>query len=200
MQSKSSVSEKVLDKKFWAICLVSGQLIVSISSFFWKANGRHSVNGSVLVFFSTLFLSIGMMGLFDALKSKMPIYSRLGLLYAMYGIFGGVGFAFEGLYSATLNISDKIGFEAFKFFPTQMNLVLYWSGPAFPLTFLILGIVYIRAKVVPWWVGVLLSSGGITFPISRILRNEWMAHLNDIILFIPLCIIAYQFWNAHEAE
>ncbi|RFS16290.1 hypothetical protein [Emticicia sp. C21] len=194
MQSKSSV----LDKKFWAICLVLGQFIVIISSFLWKENGRHSVNGSVLVFFSTLFLAIGMVGLFYVLKPKMPIYSRLGFLYGMYGIFGGVGFAFEGLYSSALNISDTIGLEAFKSFPTQMNLVLYWSGPAFPLTFLILGIVYIRVKVVKWWVGVMLSLGGITFPISRILRNEWIAHLNDVILFIPLCIIAYQFWNDAE--
>ncbi|RYU97582.1 hypothetical protein [Emticicia agri] len=198
MQLKSPASDSVFDKKFWAICLVTGQFMVILSSFFWKDNGRHSVNGSVMVFFSTLFLAMGMIGLFAILKSKMPVYSRLGFLYAMYGIFGGVGFAFEGIYSGTLNISDKIGLEAFKAFPTQMNLLLYWSGPAFPLSLLILGIVYIRTKVVKWWVGVLLSLGGITFPISRILRNEWLAHLNDMILFIPLCIIAYQFWNATE--
>ncbi len=198
MQSKSSVSGSIPDKKFWAICLVLGQFIVIISSFFWKTNGRHMLNGSVMVFFSTLFLAIGMVGLFDILKPKMPIYSRLGFLYGMYGIFGGVGFAFEGLYSNVFNASERIGIEAFKLFPTQMNLVLYWSGPAFPITFLILGIVYIRAKVVKWWVGILLSLGGITFPISRILRNEWIAHLNDVILFIPLCIIAYQFWNNAE--
>src|SRR6218665_449063 len=105
MQSKATISGSLADKKFWAICLVVGQFIVITSSFFWKVNGRHSINGSVLVFFSTLFLAIGLVGLFDILKSKMPIYSRLGFLYGMYGIFGGVGFAFEGLYSDILNIS-----------------------------------------------------------------------------------------------
>lgn len=194
MQSKLSV----FDKKFWAICLITGQSIVIISSFFWNNNGRHTINGSVMVFFSMLFLAVGMVGLFDKLKAIMPVYSRLGFFYAMYGIFGGVGFAYEGLYSNVFSVSQKIGIEAYQLFPTQINLVLYWSGPAFPLTFLFLGIGYIRAKVVKWWVGVLLSVGGVTFPISRILRNEWLAHLNDIIMFIPLCIIAYQFWNDTE--
>ncbi|MBA4850871.1 hypothetical protein [Emticicia sp. BO119] len=196
MQSKSSI----LDKKFWAICLVSGQLIVIISSFFWKENGRHTINGSVLVFFSMLFLAIGLIGIFDSLKPKLPVYSRLGLLYVLYGIFGGIAFAFEGLYSDIFNISDKIGVEAAKLYPTQLNLVLFWSGPAFPLSLLVLGIVLTRTKLVRWWVGTLLSVGGVTFPVSRILRIEWLAHLNDLILFIPLCIIAYLFWNTNEAE
>lgn len=196
MQSASSFT----DKKFRAICLVLGQLIVTISSFFWQENGRHTINGSVLVFFSMLFLSIGFIGLFDLLKQKLPLYSRLGFLYAMYGIFGGTAFAFEGLYSDIFNISDKIGVEAARLYPVQMNLVLFWSGPAFPLSLLILGIVLARTKTVKWWVGTLLSLGGITFPISRILRIEWLAHLNDILLLGVFYIIASTFWYQNDPQ
>ncbi|MFN8344562.1 MAG: hypothetical protein U0X91_06150 [Spirosomataceae bacterium] len=186
------------DYRFWAISLVLGQLLLAATSFFWKSNGRYSVNGGTLMELSMLFWAIGMMGLFDVLKEKTPFYARLGLLYAMYGIFGGVAFAFEGVYSEIFNVSDKIGAEAHQLFSTQMNILLFWSGPAFPLSLLILGIVYIRTKSFSRWVGALMALGAVAFPLSRISRTLWIAHLSDLLLLLPVCLIAYSFWTKNK--
>lgn len=187
-----------LDYRFWAISLVLGQLLFSLTTFFWKTNGRYSVNGSTVMEMAMLFWAIGIIGLFEVLKEKTPIYARWGLLYAMYGVFGGVAFAFEGVYSEIFNVSDKIGVEAHKLFPTQMNILLFWSGPAFPLSLLVLGIVYIRTKSFSWWVGLLIALGALAFPLSRISRTPWIAHVSDLLLLMPVCVIAYSFWKKEK--
>lgn len=191
---------KITDNKLYGLGITLAQLITILSTFIWNENGRHSINGSVLVFFSSFLWVFGFLGLFELLKKKYPIYSRVGLVYAIYGAMGGVAFAFEGLYSVIFNVSDKIGVEAAELFPLQMNLVLFWAGPAFPLTLLIYGIMLVISKKFKYWVGVLISLGGILFPISRILRISWVAHLDDIILLIPVLFIANVLWNNEEIK
>lgn len=131
--------------------------------------------------------------MFDLLKEKSPWYARLGLWYAVYGCVGGIAFGFEGLYSAIFDISDKIGVAAYERFPLQMNIVLFWAGPAFPLTLMILGIVLIIRKIGNKWINLLFTLGGIAFPISRISRIEWIAVVADILLLIPVVVISMQF-------
>lgn len=183
------------DYRFWAISLFSGQGLFALTTFFWKENGRYTITCSTLMEIAMLFWAIGLIGLFEVVKQKMPIYARIGLLYAMYGVFGGVAFAFESVYSEIFNLSDKIGVEAQKLYPIPMNIMLFWSGPAFPLSLLILGIVYIRTKSFPWWVGVVLALGAVAFPLSRIFRTEWIAHVADVLLLLPVGLIAYSFWT-----
>ena len=123
-------------------------------------------------------------------SDKNPWYARIGLLYAMYGCFGGVGFGFEGLYSMIFAVGDKIGVVAQEKFPLQMNLALYWSGPAFPLSMLILGIMLIYRRISTPIVGTLFILGAIAFPVSRISRAEWVAHLADLILLGGVVLLA----------
>lgn len=187
-----------IDYRFWAISLVLGQLLLSLTSFFWKSNGRYSVNSGTFMEIAMVFWAFGFIGLFEIIKGKAPIYARLGLLYAIYGVFGGVAFAFEGVFSEIFNVSDKIGVEAHQFYPIQMNILLFWSGPAFPLSLLILGVIYIRLKSFSWWVGALLAVGAVVFPLSRIMRIEWIAHISDLLLLIPVSVIAFSFWNKEK--
>jgi hypothetical protein len=151
------------------------------SSFFWDAAGRYTVDGSVIVILSMVFWAAGLPGVFALFNERNPWYARIGLLYAMYGCFGGVGFGFEGLYSAIAG-ADKIGVAAHEQFPIQMNLALYWSGPAFPLSMLVLGIFLIYRRLVSPLTGILLMLGAIAFPLSRISRTEWIAHVADFVL------------------
>ncbi|MEZ4621976.1 MAG: hypothetical protein R2867_41595 [Caldilineaceae bacterium] len=53
-------------------------------------------------------------------------------------------------------------------YPLPFNLTLFWPGPLFPLTLLVLGVLYWYTKTTPWWVALLLAAGGIAFPLSRI--------------------------------
>jgi hypothetical protein len=177
------------DKCFWYVCLIIGQSLQLISTFFWNENGRHSIDGPVLIILAMVFWAVGFIGLFDLFREKLPWYSRIGLPYAFYGCLGGAAFGFEGLYSAIFNVSDKIGVEAHGRFPLQMNLVLFWAGPAFPLTLLVLGILMVIKKIAPWWIGSLMSLGAIAFPLSRIMRIQNVAHLADVLLFAPLILL-----------
>lgn len=178
------------DKLFQGVCLMTAQVLVTISTLFWNANGRYTVDGAVIIIVAMVFWIIGFMGIFDLLKERNPWYARLGLLYAIYGCVGGIAFGFEGLYSAIFDISDKIGVSAHEKFPLHMNISLFWSGPAFPLTLTILGIVLSVRKIGPIWVNLLFTLGGIAFPVSRISRTEWIALTADVLLLIPVVVIS----------
>jgi hypothetical protein len=143
------------------------------------------VNGSVLVILGMVFWLMGFIGLFDLFKEKNPWYARLGLLYAFYGCLGGIAFGFEGFYSQIIG-EDRIGVQLMSQFPWQTNLVLFWSGPAFPLSLLLLGVMMMVRKVQPGWISLLIITGAVAFPASRISRIEWIAHTADVILLIPL--------------
>lgn len=183
---------KPSNSKFLFICLLLGQVCFCLSTFFWTEDGTYSVNSSTWMFFSMLFWAAGWVSLFDLVAEEMPWYSKLGMLYAFYGTLGGVAFAMEGIFIETFQLSSKAGVEAAELFPLQLNLVMYQSGPAFPLSLLILGIVLAYRKKISWPSGVLLSLSGIAFPMGRILRNVWVAHLTDLLLLLAICWIGYQ--------
>jgi hypothetical protein len=44
------------------------------------------------------------------------------------------------------------------------------------------------------WAGLLLAIGAVAFPISRIARIEWMAHLVDASVAIPLMWLGLKEW------
>ena len=167
---------------FDSACLIAGQLALSASTFFWNADGSYSVNSATIIILSMLFWAVGLQGLFGMFKDENPWYARLGLLYAMYGCLGGIAFGFEGLFGEIFQSESKIGLSAYEKFPLQMNLVLFWSGPAFPLSMLVLGGFLIYRKKATALTGVLLIVGAIAFPVSRIMRVEWIAHLADLVL------------------
>jgi hypothetical protein len=176
------------DRRFWFLCLIIGQIIETSSTFFWLDTGRHTINGSVLVILGMVFWMVGFIGLFDFFKERNPWYSKIGLLYAFYGCLGGIAFGFEGFYSEAIG-GNKIGVDIFAQFPLQTNLILFWAGPAFPLSLLLLGIMMIVRKVQPTWISILIVIGAIAFPVSRISRTEWIAHLADVILLLPLFVL-----------
>lgn len=178
-----------VNETFYISCLIFGQLLLTLSTFFWEENGRYSINASVMIILSMTFWIVGFQYLLTLFSGSDPWYSRLGLVYAIYGCVGGIAFGFEGLYSEVFGYSDKMGVEAYSRFPMQMNLVLFWSGPAFPLSILLIGIMLIVRKMVPAYVGIWIALGGIAFPVSRIIRIEWIAHLSDVLLLSAVIIL-----------
>ncbi len=193
MQEKSSLS-------FQLACLILGQLLFSCSTFFWTEAGTYSVNSATFMFLSMVFWASGFIGLFGQLSSELPVYSRIGLLYSLYGTFGGAAFAMEGLFIEIFGLSEKAGVEAAEAFPLALNLIMYQSGPAFPLSLLILGIVLAYKKKITWISGILLSLSGIAFPLGRILRKVEVAHLTDFLLLVAVIWIAFQLGKRAEKK
>jgi hypothetical protein len=189
MNQQTSLTQA--DLNYQTICLVSGQILFTATTFFWTVDGRYTTNASTIMFFSMLFWSVAFMGLFNQLKSVMPIYAKIGLLYALYGTFGGAVFSVEGIFENALEIR-KIGLTAADKFPLQMNLVMFQSGPAFPISLIILGIVLPLKRKISWFSGIFLAISGLLFPAGRIARSLLLAHITDFLLLAAVCWLSFE--------
>jgi hypothetical protein len=172
----------------WGLSLMLAPLCMAASTFFW-VDGEYDPTGGALQVVSTVFWIPTFMVLFGSLKEKMPRYAVLGFLVAVYGCIGGSNFGMRGLFASAFDVSHRAVLEQSAVHPLPFNLTLYWAGPLFPLSLLVLGINLIRYKVVPVQTGVFVCLGGLLFPLSRISRIEVVAHLADLILLIPFVFL-----------
>ena len=175
-------------RKLAGASLVAAPLLLSFSTFFWQ-KGEYGVTGGTLLVLSQVFWIVTFTTLFNSLKTVMPQYASIGLLVAIYGCISGALFGFVGVFSAAFDISHQSYLQAAAAYPLSFNLLLFWAGPLFPLSLLVLGINLIRKHVVPVWTGVLICLGAIAFPLSRIQRVEVLAHAADVLLAVPLIYI-----------
>ena len=180
------------DSKMLGSSMIIAPLIFGASTFFWK-NGEYGVAGGTILVLSMIFWIPAFIGLFELLKDKMPNYTSIGFLVATFGCISGANFGMVGVFSEAFQISQDTYLGQAAKQPLAFNLLLFWSGPFFPLSLLILGINLLRKKVVPAWTAVLICLGAIAFPLSRIPRIETVAHVADILLVIPLLYIGLQY-------
>ena len=178
--------------KLWGLSLIIAPLIFGISTFFWQ-NGEYGVNGGTMLAVATIFWILAFMGLFDLLKEKSPRYATWGLLIAIAGCISGANFGFVGVYSEVFNISHQNYIQQLSKYPVSANILLFWSGPLFPLSLLVLGIMLGKTRSVPLWVAISISVAAILFPLSRIPRIEWIAHLADGLLMVPLAFTGWKY-------
>jgi hypothetical protein len=187
---KTNVSHNL----FWAICLIGGQSLECASTFFWNDEGRHTPLGATMVILGMVLWIAGFVRIFEWFRNTNPWFFRIGLLYAIYGCVGGIAFGFEGLFSAIYGL-EKIGVEAHQEHPLLMNLVMFWAGPAFPLSIVLVGALIWHKRLFAVYVPLLMIIGGLAFPISRITRLTLVAHAADLILLIPIVIISLHLIN-----
>ena len=90
------------------------------------------------------------------------------------------------------SISHQTYIDAFAKYPVSTGILLFWSGPLAPLSLVLIGILLLLTKKVKTWVAIMILLGGIAFPVSRISRNEWLAHTADMLLLIPLGYLSMQ--------
>ncbi|AYB35654.1 hypothetical protein [Chryseolinea soli] len=180
-----------ISKTAGGLSLIAAPLVFAASTFFWK-EGQYGVTGGTLINLSQVPWIIAFIVLFDKLKMEMPRYATVGLIVAIYGCLSGANFGFVGVYGEAFQIPHKTYLETLSHYSLSANLLLFWPGPLFPLSLLVLGIVLIRQKKVEVWLGALLCLGAIAFPLSRIPRIESIAHAVDILLALPLVVMGYK--------
>lgn len=186
------LSENTLSSKLLGLSLIIAPLAFGASTFFWR-NGEYGVTGGTILVLSMIFWIPAFIGLFELLKDKMPRYTSIGYLIAIYGCISGVNFGMVGVFSEVFSISHDTYLSVAAKHSFAFNLLLFWSGPLFPLSLLILGINLIRKKAIQVWTGVLICLGAIAFPVSRIPRIEFIAHFADLLLVTPLSYIGVQY-------
>ena len=188
MQSSSNT----MSSWILGISMILAPVIFGTSTFFWN-NGEYGIIGGTILVLSMMFWIPAFIGLFDFLKDKMPTYSSIGFLIATYGCISGVNFGMVGVFSEAFQIPHDVYLGEAARHPLAFNLLLFWSGPLFPLSLLVLGVNLLRKKVVPSWTAILICVGAVAFPLSRIPRIEILAHIADILLAIPLFYIGLQY-------
>ena len=179
------------NQNVFRVSLVLAPLLMLVSGFFW-VNGEYGVTGGTILILSTIFWIVSMVYLFGLLKTKMPRLAQWGLLMSVFGFISGGLFGFVGVMSEIFDISHQAYIERFEKYPVSTGLLLFWSGPLAPLSILLLGILFFKTKTTKPWVAVMIIIGAIAFPVSRISRNEWLAHISDILLLVPLLYLAIQ--------
>ena len=180
-----------MELKLFRISLFAAPLLYAISGFFWINGGQYGVTCGTLIIIGSFFWVFALSGLFDLLVEQTPRYATWGRAIATYGcVCGGVGFGLQSMFSEMFNISHKAMLQAMVDYPIASNLIFWLAGPVFPLSILILGIVISIKRVVPFGIGILLSAGGLLFPLSRIFRIALVAHLVDLLMLAPALYIA----------
>ena len=177
------------EQRLYKSSLFLAPFIFSLSTFFWK-NGEYGVTGGTFLFFASVFWIPAFIGLFGLLKHQMPVYAIWGLLIAIFSCFVGANFGFVGIYSEVFNIDHQTYIQEFAKYPVSSNILLFATGPLFPLSVLVLSINLWRTHSIAGWISSLLCVGAIIFPLSRISRIPIIAHIADLFLLIPLVSIA----------
>jgi len=183
----------ILYLKLKGTCLIIAPLLFALSTFFWQ-NGEYGVTAGTMIILSNIFWIPALTALFGLLKNKMPWYSALGLFTAIYGVcIGGVAFGLLGYFATIFHVTHQVYIQTLAKYPFSSGILIFWAGPLFPLSLLILGIVFMRKKAIEPTLAVLVCLGAIAFPLSRIPRIELLAHLADVLLAIPFVVIGYRF-------
>jgi len=182
--------------KISAASLFLAPMFYAASSFFWNTlnqYGTYDTTSGLLLIIGSIFWVPAFLALFDMLRERMPNYASWGFLLAVYGcLCGGVAFALRDILTVVFNIPHHIMLATLSQYPVLTNIIFWIGGPAFPISLLILGIVLARTRIVPVWVGVLIAVSGALFPASRIPRIEWIAHVVDFMMLIPLTYLSWQ--------
>jgi hypothetical protein len=179
----------------YGVSLILAPLLLAISSFFWVGDEYGVVGGTILVL-SMVFWMPALVFLFDLVKDRLPIYASWGLLVAMFGFISGSNFAFVGVMSEIFNISHQSYIDGFARYPFSSNLLLFQSGPLAPLSLTVLGIVLFKTRLIPKPLAVFIVLGAITFPLGRIFRIEWVVHVTDALLMVPLTVLGLRVLSA----
>lgn len=175
-----------------SVSLVLAPLLFAASTFLWKG-GEYGVAGGTILALSCVLWIAAFNLLFSKLKTQMPLYASVGFLFAIWGCVSGANFGLVAVVLEVFHISHDAYLKAAAEFPLSFNLLLFWSGPLFPLSLLILSINLLRKKFIPAWVGICIMIGALAFPVSRILRINWIAHLTDLLLAVPFVFMGIKY-------
>jgi hypothetical protein len=171
---------------------IIGPLLLGASTFFWH-NGEYGVTGGAILVLSMAFWIPAFIGLFEFFKNKMPGYAHFGFMVATIGCISGANFGMVGVLLDCFRIPHDIYLKEAAKHALAFNILLFWPGPLFPLSLLVLGVNLLRKGLVPIWTSVLICLGSLLFPVSRIARMETIAHFADSLLFAPLSYLGLRY-------
>ncbi len=183
---------KIQFQNLWVASMILAPLLLAISQFFWAGQVLSSTAGALQVL-SFLFWIFAFQGMFEQIKEAYPKFAVWGFFLAVYGCLAGNNFGVEGIFidaynnlvpDSAVGFNGKVGNAAL--------IAFFIPGALAPLSWLILGILFVIQKKIPLWLGLSLVIAAIGFPLSRIPRIDWLAHLDNALLLVSMVILAFK--------
>ncbi len=187
-----TIDYKIQFKNLWLASMILAPLLLAISQFFWAGQVLSSTAGALQVL-SFLFWIFAFQGMFEQIKEAYPKFAVWGFFLAVYGCLAGNNFGVEGIFidaynnlvpDSAVGFNGKVGNAAL--------IAFFIPGALAPLSWLILGILFVIQKKIPLWLGLSLVIAAIGFPLSRIPRIDWLAHLDNALLVVSMVILAFK--------
>jgi hypothetical protein len=163
--------------------LIVAPVLQATSSLFWE-DGRYGAIGGTLVTVAAALWITGLAGVLDLLRPKLPLFATIGLPLMIVGAISGANFGFQGFYDVALGVRPEEALDALAAYPLQTGVLLWWSGPLFPIMLLAIGAALWRTNAAARWATAAICLGGALFPLSRIPRLEAVAIAIDLLILI----------------
>ena len=176
----------------YGISMALAASLFFFSGFFW-IDAEYGVTGGTLLNLGASCWIPAFIGLFTLVKPKLPVYATWGLPFAILGCLAGANFALVGVNTEIFHLSHRAYLDGYSQYPLSANLLLFWTGPLFPLSLLLLSVQLIRTRTLDSRAAILLGLGSIAFPISRIGRDPWVTHVADLLLVLAMAYYASHF-------
>lgn len=185
-------------QNLWKITTIAAPVLLAVSQFFWNDGVLNSTAGALQVL-SFLCWIFAFQGMFEQIRDTYPKYAVWGFFLAVYGCLAGNNFGVDGIYIDAFHsvVHDPgISFEG-KTGPAAL-IAFFIPGALAPLNWLILGFLFLKTKKLPGWAAIMLMVAAVGFPLSRIPRIEWLAHLDNVLLLVSMLVIAFSFYRSRE--
>lgn len=155
-------------------------LVSTIAHVAGSGLGEDQTGGVIQVYAFAAFFVV-LIGLTQMLEAVAPRAATALTVTGSLGVAAGVGYGINSIYAAlgTTDINDNVENAA-------GPLALQLPGILFPLTFIALGVLLMRARVEPRWSLPLLIAAAIAFPLSRIPSIEPLALVADTLFLLAL--------------
>jgi hypothetical protein len=184
----------MLIARLQAAGLLLGPVIFAISPLFW-IDGHYGITGGMLIALAMVPWVYGLIGEYERLRERVPTLAGLWLLLLIIGMLGSIAFGLQGFFEGVFGITERASLAALDDFPPQSLLVLWLPGPTFPLALLIFGLLLGWNRMSPRWVAILICIAAIIFPLSRVLRVDWIAYIADLLMILPFGYLAWRSWR-----
>jgi hypothetical protein len=178
---KMSKGKQALLPTMQGAALIVAPVLQATSSLFWE-DGRYGAIGGTIVAIAATFWVTGLIGVLDQLRPKLPVFATIGLPLVIAGAISGANFGFQGFYDAALGVQPRESLDALSAYPVQAAVLLWWSGPLFPIMLLATGVALWRTGSAARWAAAAICLGGALFPLSRIPRIEAAAIAIDLLI------------------
>lgn len=164
--------------------LILGPTLNLLATFFWQSETQGATAGTLAALSSACWL-VGLLGLYDRLRTGAPRYVAVAVPLTVFATLGGISFSVQSIHEELFGVSHARAVELLDQQPFAATTLFWTAGPLFPLVLFALGAALAWLRAAPLPVGVLLCLGALAFPLSRITREVSIAHVADLLLLLP---------------